>query len=87
MIGYYIAFCFSVIYSVLMHMRYTFRTGITKRRLLGFFSVYLFTVNVGGFVVAQLINTGVGPRLAGLAAIGVITILNFVGMKAASRLS
>ena len=80
--GFYLAYIVSMIFGVLMNLRFTFQKRITFRKAALLMCVYILSMFAGGLVLDMLINLSVAPELAGLLTIGVTIILNFFGMKA-----
>ena len=83
--GYYLAYVLSMIFAVLMNLKFTFRTSATSRKFVLLIGVYFFSMYIGGLVLEMLIKMTITPQLAGLLTIGVTLVTNFVGMKAAAR--
>ncbi len=83
--GYYLAYVLSMIFAVLMNLRFTFRKQATARKIVMFVCVYLLSMYIGGQVLGVLIGFSIGAKLAGLLTLGVTVVTNFFGLKAAAK--
>lgn len=83
-IAYYASYGIAMVFSVVSNLFFTFKSKLSVARLSLFFVVYLTSMYVGGQILSALISHSMGPRLAGLLAVGVVIVLNFVGMRLAS---
>ena len=84
-IGYYLASFISMIFAVLMNLRFTFEKQPTARKITAFIGVYLVSMNIGGVILSILIGMSISPQLAGFLTIGANVVTNFLGLKAASK--
>ncbi len=83
--SYYLAYVLSMIFAILMNLKFTFAEKATARKLISFACVYLLSMYIGGLVLAVLIGFSISAALAGFLTIGVTVITNFLGLKAAAK--
>lgn len=83
--AYYFAYVLSMVFAVLMNLKFTFEKRATTRKIAMFVCVYLLTMYIGGLILVMLIGWSIDPRLAGLLTIGVTIMTNFLGLKAAAK--
>lgn len=83
--GYYFAYVLSMMSAVFMHLKFTFEKRATLGKIGLFVFIYLFTMYLGGIVLAALIGFELSVPIAGLLTVGFIVIANFFGLKAAAK--
>ncbi len=84
-LSYYLAYLLSMIFAILMNLKFTFEKRATTRKIVMFMCVYLLSMYIGGLVLIMFIGYSISPQLAGLLTIGVTIVTNFLGMKAAAK--
>ena len=83
--GYYLAYVISMIFAVLMNLKFTFKARATSRKFVLLICVYIVSMYIGALILGFLIEVSISPQLAGLLTIGVTLTTNFVGMAAAAK--
>ena len=83
--GYYLSYIASLVFAVLVNLKYTFGQSLNSTRVVLFVAVYVVTMFVGGEVLEIIIGHSVEAALAGLFVVGITVILNFVGLKAVAK--
>ena len=86
-VSYLFAYIVSMASGVALNLRFTFEVAPSRRRVALFVLVYLVTMLIGGWVLAQLIDLSIRAEIAGLLTIVVTVLTNFFGLKLVARLA
>ena len=85
-IGYFIAYVISLTFNVTFNIMYTFNRTVTSHRIISFITVYLVSMAAGAGALSILLHYSLSEKLAGLAVVGFVAVINFTGMRIIDRL-